>query len=94
MVREGWFAEAGLESVEFPATVRKIERCAFWGAKQLSILDFARESQLEEVGEWTFAGCGLVRVKLPRSIKRIGYGAFEGCSQLKSLKASWGARVE
>ena len=94
VVGEGWFAEASVESVDFPASVRLIERCAFWGARALSALTFAKRSRLDEVGELAFAGCGLVRVKFPRGLKVVGARAFEGCSGLRAFGFGLGARME
>ena len=88
------FSEIGLESVEFPASLRTIEQCAFCQCKNLKYAKFGEGLEVLGTDEYLEDGkmyCGVFeesaveRVELPSTLKRIEYSAFEKCKNLKSI---------
>ena len=88
------FSGTGLESVEFPASLRTIEQCAFCQCKNLKYAKFGEGLEVlgtdeypEDDGAWcgVFEESALERVELPSTLKRIEYSTFEKCKNLKRI---------
>lgn len=58
-VRRLWFSPVQIESVEIPASVRRIEANAFRNCKTLNEIIFAEGSKLEVVEAYAFGGTAL-----------------------------------
>jgi hypothetical protein len=73
-----------LGSVSIPASVERIEYCAFEGCSGLTEVIFATGSRLKTISG--FDGCtSLSRVEIPASVEEIESYAFGGCSGLTEV---------
>ena len=61
---DGCFRNSGLRALTVPASVRKINCCAFYNCKHLEKLEFAGESQLKLVKKGAFVGTALARERI------------------------------
>ena len=85
VIGEGWFADSASERVLVPASVKKIEKCAFACCERLRHIDFANGNQLEEIGEHCFYDSALESVQIPSRVKVIRENAFNNCQFLKKI---------
>lgn len=75
-----------VESVTIPSTVKEIGSRSFYGAVNLSDVNFASGCQVETFGEHCFEGCfGLTEFTMPASLKTCEDAPFYGCVNLKRL---------
>lgn len=79
----GVFHSCGLERVELPSTLKKIEYNAFKRCGGLKSIDLPEG--LEVIGNQSFEKSGLERLVLPSSVKKVGVCAFSECLRLKSV---------
>ena len=78
------FAGCGLTDVEFPDSMKTIERLAFYYC--LALQGVVIPDGVENVGIHAFMGCeGLRTAALGASIEEIPTGLFEGCQNLESV---------
>jgi hypothetical protein len=75
-----------LKKIVIPKEVQKINAYAFWSCKNLSVITFESDSQLEKIGESAFYECkSLSKITIPKSVTKIGDGAFWLCEGLTSV---------
>lgn len=74
-----------LKSFVVPATIEKIGRQAFYGCKELSVVDFSQATNLKEIEMTAFADTGIKEIVLPASLTKIGREAFADCRNLTSV---------
>ena len=81
------FAEGNLSLTNFvvPATVEKIERQAFYGCKELSVVDFSQATNLKVIEANAFANTGVREIILPASLTKLEREVFAGCRYLTSV---------
>ena len=81
------FAEGNLSLTNFvvPATVEKIERQAFYGCKELSVVDFSQATNLKVIEANAFANTGVREIVLPASLTKLEREVFAGCRYLTSV---------
>ena len=87
----GVFAESSVEGVELPATLTRIEYCAFENCKNLKSINLP--NSLERVGKRCFQGSGLEEIMIPKTVKSIGDNAFNG-SALKKIVVEEGCQTD
>lgn len=89
------FSKSGLESVEFPSSLRKIAQVVFAECRNLKKVKF--NDGLEVLGTdecvagyimytGVFYKSALENIELPSTLKKIKSGAFSECKYLKSIK--------
>ena len=89
------FSQSGLESVEFPASLRTVSKGSFSQCENLKSARFAEG--LEVLGaDWdannkmtwygAFQESALESVRLPSTLKKIAYRTFAGCKNLKTVE--------
>ena len=93
-IGERWFAYSWVESVAVPASVKTIDREAFYGCEKLRRVIFAIGGLLEMLGEGCFAESGVEEVAIPASVTTICQGAFQMCKSLKKVTFDEGSRLE
>lgn len=78
-----------LETIKFPATLKKISASAFSDCTNLKEVDLSG-TKVSEIGRLAFADCtALDTVQFPATLKTIGpWGAFFGCNKLKAVDIS------
>ena len=84
----GNFAFADLNSllkVRVSKTVVTIGEAAFKQCMQLSVLDFSKGSQLNEIMKGSFKGTAIKQLEIPDSVTVIGDDAFKSCSMLSCV---------
>lgn len=74
-----------LKSFVVPATIEKIGRQAFYGCKELSVVDFSQATNLKEIEMTAFADTGIKEIVLPASLTKIGREVFADCRDLTSV---------
>ena len=74
-----------LKSFVVPATIEKIGRQAFYGCKELSVVDFSQATNLKEIEMTAFADTGIKEIVLPASLTKIGREVFADCRSLTSV---------
>lgn len=74
-----------LKSFVVPATIEKIGRQAFYGCKELSVVDFSQATNLKEIEMTAFADTGIKEIVLPTSLTKIGREVFADCRNLTSV---------
>lgn len=82
------FAESGIESVQIPATLRKLEKRTFFQCRSLQSAEFS--NGLAEIGAEAFAKSGIRSVVLPPSVRTIDKAAFAQCRRLRSARLNDG----
>jgi hypothetical protein len=83
-----------LKSLKLPASVRKIGRLAFAACDALTDITFAKDAQLEEIGEQAFGMCiSLKELKLPDSLQVLGKQAFVNCVKMKKADLGGGLKT-
>ena len=71
-------------SLTIPATVRRIEKNAFYGCTLLVSIELPEG--LEEIGEDLFQDCeSVTSLTIPSTVRRIQDGAFYNCTSLVSI---------
>ena len=85
------FEESGLERVDLPSTLKRIEYGTFERCKSLKSVLLPK--QLGSIGMYSFAESGLRDVTLPDSVRTISQGAFFGCKDLKKAILNDGLEV-
>lgn len=82
---------ASLKEVVLPSSITEIKYGAFWGCKQLQIINLP--TGLKEIAESCFQGCTtLESIVIPDSVKKIKAYAFAYCDNLQSIKL--GAKLD
>lgn len=75
-----------LRNLNLPASLKTIGSEAFIANDMLSAITFAKNSQLEEIGENAFSYCfRLKNITLPDSLRKIGSEAFLRCVELNRV---------
>ena len=74
----GVFQESGVERVELPSTLRRIEYNTFKNCDDLQSI--ALPDSVEYIGKMCFLGSGLLRVRLPKQGVKAEANAFDGSS--------------
>lgn len=83
-----------LRSLKIPASVKIIEKEAFLANDALSSLTFAKDAQLEEIGERAFAYClRLGSLVIPDSVQTVGDGAFQKCQKMTQATVGTGIKT-
>lgn len=82
IIREGILGGSSIKTVDVPASVKTIEKNAFWNCTSLATVTF--HEGLETVGANAFSGTKLTSVVLPTSVKSLGSNAFS-CDNLTSI---------
>jgi len=83
-----------LKCLKLPASVRKIGRLAFAACDALTDITFAKDAQLEEIGEQAFGMCiSLKELKLPDSLQVLGKQAFVNCVKMKKADLGGGLKT-
>lgn len=79
-------------SITIPATVKAIDREAFYNASDIiTTIKFAENSQLETIGKSAFFGLrGLTSITIPASVTDIGFEAFGACAGLTAINVEAG----
>jgi hypothetical protein len=87
VIHAGEFAfTRGLRRVEIPASVERIEVCAFMECTDLEEIVFAPGSALRSIDGYAFALCQKLRsIVLPGTITSLGEYAFAFCQSLRDL---------
>ena len=74
----------GLETLDIPDSVKKIEPGAFQNWEFLKSINIP--DSVEEIGRNAFSGCSRLKsITLPDSIKEIATATFSGCRSLRSV---------
>ena len=81
-----WFWKSEVESVEIPASVRRIDACAFYDCETLRRVSFRPGSRLESIGEECFHTSGIAEIALPDALRSIEYDAFAECRSLRHIR--------
>ena len=85
------FEATGLESVEFPASLRTVSQAAFAKCESLKTVRFSKGLEILGTDEYpdngrmwfgVFEETSVERVELPSTLKRIEYSVFENCKNL------------
>lgn len=77
-----------LTSIAFPARLVKIgDNALYWGEAiagrsnhNISVVTFAPDCRLNEIGKSAFKNCKITEIELPASVAKLGSKPFEGCS--------------
>lgn len=77
-----------LSSIAFPARLVKIgDNALYWGGAiagrsnhNISVVTFAPDCRLNEIGKSAFKNCKIKEIELPASVTTLGQKPFEGCS--------------
>ena len=77
-----------LTSIAFPARLVKIgDNALYWGEAiagrsnhNISVVTFAPDCRLNEIGKSAFKNCKIKEIELPASVAKLGSKPFEGCS--------------
>ena len=78
-----------LKSVTIPDGITEIADDAFFGAENLSRVEFTSSSSVETIGEGAFQDTGITELVIPDSVQTINKNAFSG-TQIKDLVISDG----
>ena len=83
------FKNTDVEKVNIPASVKAIGGAAFAGCTHLSQVNFAADTQIEDLDWRAFYDCtALTSIKIPDSVTRIGTETFSGCTSLATIDIS------
>ena len=83
------FKNTDVEKVNIPASVKAIGGAAFAGCTHLSQVNFAADTQIEDLDWRAFYDCtALTSIKIPDSVTRIGTETFSGCTSLGTIDIS------
>lgn len=72
----GVFGSSGLEQVELPSTLKRIEYNAFEKCQKLR--EIRLPEGLEVIGKWAFENSGLTSIRLPPALREVREAAFYG----------------
>ena len=74
-----------ITEIKIPASVKTIEAYAFMRCKELGIVTFAPDSQLELINGWAFQETALTKITIPASITTFDGEAFKDCDKLEEV---------
>ena len=75
-----------LSEITIPSTVTYIGEYAFAGCPSLTTIDFAPNSQLQEIGERAFYdNAGLITITIPETVTSIASDVFTECPKLVEI---------
>lgn len=77
----GVFASSGLENVQLPSTLKRLESKAFYKCGSLKTISLPQG--LEYIGEKCFFGSALEEFIAPASLRAVDEEAFSGCKCLR-----------
>ena len=83
-INYGVFEDSGLNRVQLPSTLKRIEYCAFFDCKNLK--NIRLPENLEYIGRGCFARSVLESVQFPSALKTIDGSAFYECKNLKTVQ--------
>lgn len=84
IAERAFYANADIERICLPNTVRKIGSRAFAGCENLKEINIP--DVVEKLEQYTFSDCrSLKTVVLPQSLVKMSYGAFKGCVHLEKI---------
>lgn len=89
-IRNSAFALSDIEAIHLPASLRRIQKGAFYRCGRLKTVEI--EEGLEEIGRSAFRHCvSLDEIVLPESLDYIDTGAFEACPNLRyaDIRSPW-----
>ena len=79
--------------INIPSSVKKIERFAFSGCRNLKTVSFGDDSNLISLGGSVFSDCTNIKeIVLPSALQKIGSYAFNNCTNIEEV--SFPASVE
>ena len=82
-----------LKTLNIPASLKIIEKEAFIANDGLNKVNFAKNAQLQEIGDSAFAYCFRLKgISLPDAVRKIGSEAFLKCKEMTT--ASLGGGLE
>lgn len=76
---------SSLVGIKIPASVTSIGKGAFYCNKKLKYVIFAKDSQLNSIGDSAFACTGIKDITLPSSLETIDEGVFWKCDELETV---------
>lgn len=80
------FMLSSVTKIYVPASVQKIDLCAFSMAPELTAVEFEEGSQLTSIEDQAFEDCAkLEKIHIPNSVVSIGKSAFTFCTALKDV---------
>lgn len=74
-----------LKSIIIPEKVKYIGSSAFNSCNSLNSVEFASNSELDSIAEWSFSDANLKSINIPNKVRTIGNGAFQSCDSLVSV---------
>ncbi|KAK8897364.1 hypothetical protein M9Y10_015308 [Tritrichomonas musculus] len=81
------FANLSIEKAIIPSTIKIISPHAFSRCKNLRTIEFAKNSCLETIGDYSFSDTYIRKVVIPKSVKKIKHHAFIDCKKLKAISS-------
>ncbi len=89
------FEYSDITSITIPASVAAIGEKTFYSARSLTTVTFAKNCQVEKIGDYAFYGCyALTSIVIPSSVKTIGKCAFAYCSAMTAVTFAENCQVE
>lgn len=82
-IKNGAFGECGLESVQFPSTLKEIWYQGFFNCSNLKEIAFPEG--LRAINRLAFYGTGIKKVTLPKSVTFVGEEAFPNGTEITRL---------
>ena len=94
IAHKAMFGNTDVTKVNIPASVKVIGGAAFDGCSNLAEVNFAENSQLEDLDWRAFYDCtALTSIKIPDSVTRIGTETFSGCTKLSTIDISKNSKL-
>ena len=93
-IKEFFLHYTALTELKISSSIVKICRNAFCECNRLRKVEFAKESQLEEIADEAFFRTRLTEIEIPSSVTRIGKATFAGISKLKQVKFAKESQLE
>lgn len=79
-------AEVDISVARIPEGTRAIGECAFWGCRNLTLIEWPKSSSVEYIDDEAFVFCrALQSIDIPEGVREIHEEAFVGCRGLISV---------
>ena len=88
------FTKSMIHSISIPSTVTQICKKAFCFSKNLKIVLFNSDSQLQAIGQSAFCSTSIENIQIPQRVKRICKKAFSQCIKLKRVDFCSNSEIE